>query len=72
MNTQNITSLDGPIEAVHSSISQNIFSYLKIFNMQCSKNIKVEDNKKRMNIAVFINIYANIYTYIICDKNDSK
>ena len=72
MNTQNITSLDGPIEAVHSSISQNIFSYLKIFNMQCSKNIKVEDSKKRMNITVFINIYANIYTYIICDKNDSK
>ena len=70
--TQNITSLDGPIEAIHSSVSQNIFSYLKMFNMQCSKNIKVEDNKKRMNITDFINIYTNIYTYIICDKNDSK
>ena len=40
--------------------------------MQCRKHITVEDNKKRMNIANFINIYANIYSYITCDKNDSK
>ena len=39
---------------------------------KCGKNITVKDNKKRMNITNFINIYANIYTYIICDKNDSK
>ena len=32
----------------------------------------VEDNKKRMNIANFINIYKNRYTHIICDENDSK
>ena len=70
---RNITSLDGSYyEAIDSSISENIFSYLKMFSMQCRKNITVEDNKKRMNIANFINIYANIYTYIICDKNDSK
>ena len=43
-----------------------------MFNMQCRKNITVEDNKKRMNIANFIKIYANIYTCIICDDNDSK
>ena len=73
MSTQNITSLNGlGYEAIHSSISQNIFSYLKMFSMQCRKNITVEDNKKRMNIANFINIYTNIYTYIICDENDSK
>ena len=73
MSTQNITSLDGSsYEAIHLSISQNIFSYLKMFSMQCRKNIAVEDNKKRMNIANFINIYTNIYTYIICDENDSK
>ena len=78
MSTQNITSLDGSsYEAIHSSISQNIFSYLKMFSIQCRKDITVEDNKKRMNIANFINIYTNIYTYIICDermtqnKNDS-
>ena len=73
MSTQNITSLDGlSHEAIHSSISQNIFSYLKMFSMQCIKIVTVEDNKKRMNITNFINIYTNIYTYIICDKNDSK
>ena len=69
----NITSLDESCyEAIDSSISQNIFSYLKMFSMQCSKIITVEDNKKRMNITNFINIYTNIYTYIICDENDSK
>ena len=73
MSTQNIASLDGSsYEAIHSSISQNIFSYLKIFSMQCRKNITVEDNKKRMNITNFINISTNIYTYIIYGKNDSK
>ena len=73
MNTQNITSLDGSnYEAIHSSISQNIFSYLKIFSMQCRKNITIEDNKKITNTTNFINIYINIYTYIICDKSDSK
>ena len=73
MNTQNIISLDGSCyEAIHSSISQNTFSYLKMFSMQCRKNITIEDNKKRINITNFINIYTNIYTYIICDKNDSK
>ena len=62
MSTQNITSLDGSsYEAIHSSISQNIFSYLKIFSMQCIKNITIEDNKKRMNITNFIN---NIQIYI--------
>ena len=43
-----------------------------MFSMQCRNNITVEDNKKRMNIANFINIYTNIYNYPICDKNDSK
>ena len=43
-----------------------------MFSMQCRKIITVEDNKKRMNISNFINIYINIDIYIICDKNDSK
>ena len=65
MSTQDITPLDGSsYEAIHSSVSQNIFSYLKIISMQCIKNITVEDNKKRMIITNFINIYIN--------KNDSK
>ena len=70
---RNITSLDGSCyEAIDSSISQNIFSYLKMFSMQCRKNVTVKDNKNRMNIANFINIYTNIYTCIICDANESK
>ena len=73
MSTQNITSLDGSsYEAIHSSILQNIFSYLKMFSMQYRKNIIVKYNKKRMNVTNFINMYKNIYTYIICEKNDSK
>ena len=48
-----------------------------MFSMQCRKNITVEDNKKRMNIANFINIYTNIYipilhlTKMTQNKNDS-
>ena len=69
----NITSIDGSCyEETDWSILQNIFSYLKMFSMKCKKSIIVENNKKRMNIANFINISANIYTYIICDENDSK
>ena len=70
---RNVTSLDGSCsEAIDSSILQDIFSYLKMFSMQWRKNITNEDNKKKMDVANFINIYTNIYTYIICDKNDSK
>ena len=70
---RNVTSIDGSCyEAIDSSILQNIFSYLKMFSMKCKKSITVEDNKKRMNVANFINIYANISTYIICDESDSK
>ena len=73
MSTQNITSLDGSgYEAIPSSISQIIFSYLKMFSIQCRKNITVEYNNKRMNITILLNKYTNLYTYIICDKNDSK
>ena len=60
------------------AISQNVFSYLKMFSMQCRKNITVEDNKKRMNIAnLYIQIYIQIYIPILYvtkmtqNKNDS-
>ena len=46
-----------------------------MFNMSLKitvENITVEDNKKIMNIAEFMNISRNIYTYIICEENDSK
>ena len=47
MKTQNITLLHGSgYEAIRSSISKNIFSYLKMFSMQYRKNSTVEDKKK--------------------------
>ena len=74
---RNITSLDGSCyEAIQSSISQNIFSYLNIFSMQYRKKITVEDNKKRMNITNFI-IHIQIYIPILYvtrmtqNKNDT-
>ena len=48
------------------------FHIWKCLSCNAEKNIKVEDNKKRMSIANFINIYTNIYTCITCDDNDSK
>ena len=39
-----------------------------MLSVQCRKNNRVEDNKKRMGIASYI----NIYTYVTCDENDSK
>ena len=43
-----------------------------MFSMQCRENTTIENNNKRMNIANFITIYTNIFTYIICDKNGPK
>ena len=40
------------------------------FNAEKTPQLKI--TKKRMNIANFINIYADIYTYIISHENDSK
>ena len=50
------------------------FHISKCLACNAEKNITVEDNKKRMNIANFINIYiyTDTYTYILCDENDSK
>ena len=48
-----------------------------MFSMQCIKNITVEDSKKIMNIANFINMYPDIYIPILYvtsmtqNKNDS-
>ena len=54
-------------------MKQSTYQFHKIFS-HISKCLayNVEDNKNRMNKANFINIYAYIYTYIICDENDSK
>ena len=51
---------------------KTFFHISKCLACNAEKNITVEDNKKRMNIANFINMYTNIYTYIVCDENDSE
>ena len=62
MNIQKYHILDGSCyEVIDSSNSQNIFSQLKMFSMQCRKTITAEDNKERMNIPNFTNIYIYIY-----------
>ena len=58
-------------ESAHQ-FHKKVFHTSKMFSMQCKKNTTVEDQKKKMNIANFISIYTNTYTYIICDENDSK
>ena len=58
---------------MNRAVKQSTHQFLKImFSMECRKIVPVEDNKKRMNITNFINLYTIIYAYIICDKNDSK
>ena len=47
------------------------FHISKCLARNAKKNITGED-KKRMNITNFINIYTDIYTYIISNENDSK
>ena len=61
-------------QSTHQFLHQSL---LKMFSMQCRENITVEDNKKRMNITNFINIYLEIYiptlyvTNMTQNKNDS-
>ena len=74
---RNVTPLDvsccgSCYEAIDSSISQNISSYLKIRSMQCRKNVTVENNKKRMNIANFIYIYIPILYVVRMTQNKNN
>ena len=48
------------------------FHISKCLACNAEKLLQLKITKKRMNITNFINIYTNIDTYIICDKNDSK
>ena len=55
-------------------MKQSIHQFHKIFFhiSKCLACNAAKGNKKRVNITNLINIYTNTYTYIICDKNDSK
>ena len=72
LTPRSTTSLDGSCyEAIDSSISQIFFHISKCIASNAEKRITIEDNKKRMNIDNFMNIYTNIYSHIMRDKNDS-
>ena len=64
--------MDGAIKQATHQFQKLIFLCSKSLACNVEKNTTVEERKKRMNIANFINIYRNIYTFIACDKNDSK
>ena len=40
-------------------------------NTEKTLQLKIK-KKKRINIANFINVYTNVYTYIKCDESDSN
>ena len=48
------------------------FHISKCLAYNAEKTLELKITKKRMNMANFINVYTNIYTYVICDKNDSR
>ena len=53
--------------------SKRNFHISKCLACNAEKALQLKITKENeMNIANFINIYTNIYTYIICDENDSK
>ena len=64
--------MDHAIKQSTHQFHKIFFHISKCLAFNAENNITTKDNKKRMNIANFINIYTNIYTYIICDKNVSK
>ena len=51
---------------------KRFFHISKCLACNAEKTLQLKITKKGMNIANFINIYTNIYTYIKCDENDSK
>ena len=60
-------------DAIKQSTHQfhKIFFHISMFNMQCRKNITVED-KKRMNITNFINITLYIPILFVKKMNENK
>ena len=58
-------------QSAHQSRKKK-FHISKCLACNAEKALQLKLTKKRTNIANFINIYTNIYTYIICDENDSK
>ena len=51
----------------------NFFFHIsKCLASNSEKTLQLKITKKKKKKAIFMNIYTNIYTSIICDNNDSK
>ena len=72
---RNITSLDGSCyEAIDSAISQNIFSYLKMFSMQCRKTLQLRITKKewiKLTLWTYIKTYMPVLYVMKMTQNKS-
>ena len=58
-------------------MKQSVHQFHKIFFhiskcLACNAEKTLQLKIMLTNIANFINIYTNNYTYIVCDENDSK
>ena len=58
-------------ESTHQFLKR-FFHISKCLTWNEEKKLQLKVTKKRMNRASFTNINTNIYTYLICDENDSK
>ena len=64
--------MDRAIKQSAHQFHKTFFHISKCLACNAEKTLQLKIKKKRMNIINFINIYTNIYTCIICGKNDSK
>ena len=64
--------MDGVMKQSTDQFQKAFFHISKCLACNVEKLFLLKRTKKRMNISNFINIYiyTNIYTHIICDKND--
>ena len=61
--------MDRAMKKQTSQFHKIFFQISKRLARNAEKNITIEDKR---NLTNFINVYANIYTDIICGENDSK
>ena len=55
-----------------SQFRKIFFHILKCLACNAEKTLQLKIKKKRLNIANFLNIYTNLYTYNTRDENESK
>ena len=59
-------------QLTHQFHKKKLFHISKCLPCNAEKTLQFKIMKKRISIVSYINIYTNIYTFVVCDKNDSK